>query len=611
MGHIVNATATRLGCFISWSDRWYSKKSYYSEFLHSMFRIRAYSYYLMTERHYDKKGIFFSHFELFKYIKTVYVFIYYYDGKLEQDFENYRLGLFRKHYFMPMNRDPETRRPYYLVTALKFLIVFDWIATLRNRSHFKFRMKKKDTKLTPEQMKIRKFQVIWKGRLIKYFRLARVAKLAAYAKHLSTYKKNKFKFLKWDHLNFALFVMIYEHMKRTMARTTLFSVPSRNSVLRRAYFCGAIVRRIRKACASKSVHLGWIFSLFTKFRKFSVSFFLIDNNTVSAKFLTRYIARKLRQGYPVKELLSPIKKELATLIIISAMSFKSYFSLAVQKYKGVAHSSRSHRSLFKVIISKTFSHYTLLKHKLLLKEKSFITIDLLFVYKLMNSYDYFSDSQKKSLSLDDLLDQTRLYTNKKTLINLGINYFKKKYIYICFFENKFFFKNIRYLLYPDLPGSYLFLRRDRDALFYESLYDYFFVNKVLILDLKREFGQNMSYSFFYLGKHMSRFIRFTYYCWNGRSHYKVLKVNFLRARAKIYSVGSNLIGYKMYLKGRFTRKQRAGHMWFSIGRTPLNTLSAFIDFAFFSIALKNSTITVRLWLYKEEDEINDFYYKIN
>jgi hypothetical protein len=41
--------------------------------------------------------------------------------------------------------------------------------------------------------------------------------------------------------------------------------------------------------------------------------------------------------------------------------------------------------------------------------------------------------------------------------------------------------------------------------------------------------------------------------------YKPFKLNNLKSRIKIHSRANNLRGYKMYLAGRFTRKQRAAH----------------------------------------------------
>ena len=64
----------------------------------------------------------------------------------------------------------------------------------------------------------------------------------------------------------------------------------------------------------------------------------------------------------------------------------------------------------------------------------------------------------------------------------------------------------------------------------------------------------------------------------------------------------------MYLSGRFRRKQRAEtYYWFSKGKVPFNTLSAFIDYAYYTIPLKNSAITVKVWLYKSSNLSNLYY----
>jgi len=66
----------------------------------------------------------------------------------------------------------------------------------------------------------------------------------------------------------------------------------------------------------------------------------------------------------------------------------------------------------------------------------------------------------------------------------------------------------------------------------------------------------------------------------------------------------------MYLMGRFTRKQRAGHLWFSKGKVPITAIKLIIDYAYYSLALKNSTITVKIWLYKKNELSNKHYLKM-
>jgi ribosomal protein S3 len=57
----------------------------------------------------------------------------------------------------------------------------------------------------------------------------------------------------------------------------------------------------------------------------------------------------------------------------------------------------------------------------------------------------------------------------------------------------------------------------------------------------------------------------------------------------------------MSFKGRFTRKQRASSVWFHQGLVPLNTFKGYIDYSFFTIPLKNSAISIKLWLYKNKN----------
>lgn len=56
-------------------------------------------------------------------------------------------------------------------------------------------------------------------------------------------------------------------------------------------------------------------SLFSKFIlscnfNFKINFYMLKNEQVTAKFLSRYITRKLQQGYSIKNVVNPIKKDL-------------------------------------------------------------------------------------------------------------------------------------------------------------------------------------------------------------------------------------------------------------------------------------------------------------
>jgi hypothetical protein len=174
----------------------------------------------------------------------------------------------------------------------------------------------------------------------------------------------------------------------------------------------------------------------------------------------------------------------------------------------------------------------------------------------------------------------------------GIDYFKKKIAYILFFENKSLYTNVNFLIFPKLNNIFLLSKENKFLYFFNKMYNYIIVNKFCI-------NSNILFDVHSsglkgLGKNLSRFFKYYYINYCYKSGYESLNINFLRSRANKKTKGSNLMGYKMYLMGRFTRKQRAGHLWFSKGKTPLTAVMSYVDYAFHSLALKNSTITVKI-----------------
>jgi ribosomal protein S3 len=61
---------------------------------------------------------------------------------------------------------------------------------------------------------------------------------------------------------------------------------------------------------------------------------------------------------------------------------------------------------------------------------------------------------------------------------------------------------------------------------------------------------------------------------------------------------SGLIAFKMAFKGRFSRKQRASSIWYAHGRASLNRLDLKVDYAFVKVPLKNSIVSIKIWLFR-------------
>jgi len=55
-------------------------------------------------------------------------------------------------------------------------------------------------------------------------------------------------------------------------------------------------------------------------------------------------------------------------------------------------------------------------------------------------------------------------------------------------------------------------------------------------------------------------------------------------------------GYKIMCSGRFSRKQRATYNWKSFGSLALSTVKSKLDYSYRTIALKYSSITIKVWV---------------
>jgi len=61
-----------------------------------------------------------------------------------------------------------------------------------------------------------------------------------------------------------------------------------------------------------------------------------------------------------------------------------------------------------------------------------------------------------------------------------------------------------------------------------------------------------------------------------------------------------LYGYKFHFSGRFTRKQRAASWWYIKGAIPASSMNYDVDYGYFTITLRYSACTLKIWLYKNK-----------
>lgn len=627
MGHVINAKAMRVGWSTLWCDQWYSEIGYFSEYLHAIFRIRFYLIYIFTRKHFDKKAIFYSHFEIIKYYKNLYVEIYLYSGKLESDYEDYKFNFFYKLYNMEKNKDPETREPLFLYTALKLVLIFDWLhffscksLTIKDLLSFMIFLRKYNFKLIKQYLSKLSFNKYLKSvKEIKKNKKAKILKkllfnnfdrknykdLLKNSKFINKYniinksynlellrknKKNNFIFSKSEIYFFILLFTTFISAKIYISKSSIWKQPNRNITLRRFYMAGAAYQEMSKNLYPFAIILGYSFQKLTKFLKVYVNFFLTNNNCVNAKFLSRFIARKLRQNYSVKELLNPIRKELLYLIAIAKRGSKSY-NLSIKKnYITNINNLLYRRSIFKILLNSLFILYN--KHLLFyfIKFKIWFNLELLIIFLWFN------------INID----------SPKNIINVSKKYFLNKCGYLSFFDYKLSIKPFKKLFIPKIKQMYILSQKEKYLGLFNNIYNYIYTSKLSFFTLIY-FDIHYKTSFIYLRSlyiNYNRYLKFNYWQYHYSWLINDFNMNHLKSRIKIHTKLNSLKGYKMHLTGRFTRKQRAASYWFSKGKVPLNSINNYIDYSFFTLPLHNSAITVKVWLYKSDDLSNNYFLKI-
>jgi hypothetical protein len=122
---------------------------------------------------------------------------------------------------------------------------------------------------------------------------------------------------------FFLLLSIYINAKEYIKKSSIYK-PKKNTIFRRMYMLIGCYKTMYIYIYIFGLILSYTFSKLSNKIKVIVEYFLTNNNCVNAKFLSRYIGRKLKQNYPIKELINPIRKDLIYVIKLSIIPKKSY-----------------------------------------------------------------------------------------------------------------------------------------------------------------------------------------------------------------------------------------------------------------------------------------------
>ena len=629
MDHLINPVAFRLDYFKSWEDTWFVKNIYYPEFLNGMLKLRNYLYYFLTNKGLLRSGIFLSNFFILKYNKLYIINIYIYHIDYEKvsyrcinniyaslfsynrNFKkkkinnfynlfmsNIDLYVFLLYFYKLIYKKKKNNKNQYnfnlfinsnLFYKSNYFISYfkTFLFKYNNKLISKLLNKEEDTQLNNlyernywsniylkfyNKKKFKDFFTIYKkyklydndsNFFLKKFTLLEFIMYLLKKINYNYYDKSFNKIIKLNSLisilrifkylnikinrnyNFLLFyfVILLKSMIYNIKKNKFYRI--RNKIYFFLYESLGYKFFFKQLKIIKNF-LNNIFFIINKVKNICYKFYFLSNKNITARWLSRYIGLKLKNNYSFYSVLNPIKRELYKLCKLRHNKKNKFNSI----------------NKLRNLINKNNKKYKY-KFKNLIKNFSLLYVKENYMYYIVNNhymYDWFIYFYNKNLFQNTIKEYTNLY--KYLYINIFTNYYwelnliKKQKIVdnIVNRVNNFSIINLVYKLNFNLKKIYI------SAFFIKNLINFNYL-KYIWLELKK---------------------------FNARN----LRNKIIRRHKSI------LLGYKLAFKGRFSRKQRVSNIWLMHGKVALNTLSIKLDYSFFTIALKNSAISIKIILYK-------------
>lgn len=291
----------------------------------------------------------------------------------------------------------------------------------------------------------------------------------------------------------------------------------------------------------------YIYILNNKIKNVCLNLYFLTNEIVPAVFIGKYIALRLKRNFYLRKIIFTVKRQLYKLMRYNCMNRKAY---------------------------KLYDYDFIMKIKIDKFKKKFKEI-YINIFILFKKYLY------KYFKLNDFLGTFYIYFFQK-FMKIKLNKLIFYNIMIEIFNLFSLYKNNLYKL-----NWYYF------NIIYSKLLALFNMKTVLLYKKRLNKQIICISSFFY--KNYINYI----YLKNVFNRFQHLNMRNIRQRYNIKYKGI-LMGFKMAFRGRFSRKQRASFAWIQQGKIPLNTLNVDVDYSFHTIPLKNSAISVKIWLYRND-----------
>ena len=589
MGYLINPTAMRVGWFQSWNNSFYIDNRYYPQLLHIVLKLRIYLLYLLNQPKWRSKKWLYNQLAINYDYWGINAHIYYYDGKLEDGWRNYteQVSMYKSVLRRYIDKQQSQRNYRAHLNSLEdfFLIMSTLLLYSPLRRSYQIRLGK-----------------FMSSKLFKNLPINKPVPLLS-----ATYRRHKITKTRMDlYYNLLLNVVQTQLRKPTLNMLRNYKLRGSNMLdIARWYYI--IYDTIMGSKPVLNTFANWMSLVFVHMYnidlKINISFYLVSNENITANFLAIYIAQRLKQKYRLKFLINPLLYEL-----------KRIKKIGWQKNK-----NKHNLNQLNIHLNHNYNLYT---HNL----------KFLFTCYHINHYNWFSKTASW-MNYDTLVSQwvtvnsilsgnIHLNASLNEYLLEGNEYKRARIFGICRMANSkraqilFFVKSTYYKLYT----TYLLKINKNKTNILDLRFnpDYFIFVREMCYDLISNFvnvskGDNFDFIFTNISKlpvwyslriglkSLARLEYFTYFISKSTyiyHKYNISKGTIQRAKVKSKNIHKGLIGYKIQLKGRFTRKQIAAKHVFKGGNVPLNTLNSNIDYGFATVPIKNSAIGVKVWLYR-------------
>jgi hypothetical protein len=325
------------------------------------------------------------------------------------------------------------------------------------------------------------------------------------------------------------------------------------------------------------------------------NYFFISNDTVSSQLVARYVCLKFKRGFSVRRVIGPLKRELVRVAKKGWGTQKPYI---IYHYKAMYKNKKNYVKRvirFAVKVSRYFFFFNTFKNYK--KNNLFIYFNLFKFFKKRNKnkfrflfYLYFNCKVVLYILLRKLFFIRKFYKNYKAKKGQISTWLKKINIANLF----------PVILNLDKKINFNYSVRKGEAID-NSYIESSFLNSF------RFFNVFLFYK--RIKKVNNKAVAISSYLNNNLFNFGIIKslwsiyINFNKRNTRnkyIPIFNSPIMGLKMVIKGRFSRRDRVSKMMINMGKVPLNTLKAVIDYDFLSVPIKNSAMSFKIYIYRKK-----------